>query len=455
MKIEKSKGGLASMGRNGDTRLAHVAEGEMIVPSEISPELRARIHEEMMAIGVDPERYTVGGGNMSINPETGMPEFFLKKIFKAAKKIVSSPIGQLGLSFALPGLGTAVGAGLGLGSLGGSALLGGGLGALSGNGLKGILGGAVGGAAGGLGNYLGSGISNATGLGAITSNSLGRAVASAAGTGIGGGNIKDAALSGGLSGLGSLYQSGAFNNLGKSFNESGLSGALTQFDSNLSGKGDILSTNGSASPSVGGGGESSYQSGQYPSTAEYYSGAIENPLNDGATDMAGLTSGRGLNSLLSAGINTYSNNKAAEQLLKQQKQGLADLSPYLNRQFTPGDLTQDPGYQFQLTQGQKALDRASAARGNYYSGDALRSAGEYATGLADQTYNEAFQRDQTQNNANINAILQKYGILSNIGNTKAANTIGNADAITQSLGNFLQPQDDISSLLAKYLGRGA
>lgn len=76
---------VASKGRYGDTMLAH------ITPSE-AKFLKAR------------------GGSGTINPETGLPEFFLKKVFRAAKKavkavtkavknvvkkVVSSPIGRI------------------------------------------------------------------------------------------------------------------------------------------------------------------------------------------------------------------------------------------------------------------------------------------------------------------------------------------------------------------------
>lgn len=54
---------LASKGRNGDSILAH------ITPSE------ARLLKSM-------------GGSGTINPETGLPEFFLKKLFKGIKKTV-------------------------------------------------------------------------------------------------------------------------------------------------------------------------------------------------------------------------------------------------------------------------------------------------------------------------------------------------------------------------------
>jgi hypothetical protein len=41
-------------------------------------------------MGINPERYIVGNEFNSINPVTGQPEFFLKKIFKGAKKALKS-----------------------------------------------------------------------------------------------------------------------------------------------------------------------------------------------------------------------------------------------------------------------------------------------------------------------------------------------------------------------------
>jgi hypothetical protein len=44
----------------------------------------------MLDMGINPERYIVGNEFNSINPVTGQPEFFLKKIFKGAKKALKS-----------------------------------------------------------------------------------------------------------------------------------------------------------------------------------------------------------------------------------------------------------------------------------------------------------------------------------------------------------------------------
>jgi hypothetical protein len=104
---------LASKGRRGDTMLAH------ITPSE------ARLLKSR-------------GGSGTINPQTGLPEFFLKKLFKkvkkvvkkvatAVKKAVKSPIGKVIATVALGAvLGPAVAAfAPGLGAAGAAAVTGG------------------------------------------------------------------------------------------------------------------------------------------------------------------------------------------------------------------------------------------------------------------------------------------------------------------------------------------
>ena len=108
---------LASKGRRGDTMLAH------ITPEE------AQMLKRM-------------GGSGTINPETGLPEFFLKRFFSAvsnvvksvvnvAKKVVESPVGRVlatvGLAMVLgpAGLGLSMGTAAGLAGAGTSLLSGG------------------------------------------------------------------------------------------------------------------------------------------------------------------------------------------------------------------------------------------------------------------------------------------------------------------------------------------
>jgi len=81
---------MASYGRFGDNSVAHVETGELVVPKaliEQSPKLKESIFNHLREMGIeDPERYVVGSDQNSINPDTGMPEFFLKQVFGGVKK---------------------------------------------------------------------------------------------------------------------------------------------------------------------------------------------------------------------------------------------------------------------------------------------------------------------------------------------------------------------------------
>ena len=85
---------MANFGRHGDDTVAHVETGELIVPRaliENNPKLKESIFQHLRELGVeDPERYVVGESKNSLNPTTGLPEFFFKKLFKSVSKTVKS-----------------------------------------------------------------------------------------------------------------------------------------------------------------------------------------------------------------------------------------------------------------------------------------------------------------------------------------------------------------------------
>lgn len=144
---------LAAFGREEDDRIAHVATGETVIPMAVfeeDPALKEALFARMRDMGIEPERYVVGNELNSINPVTGQPEFFLKKLFKGIKKAVKGvvkvfkKIAPIVLSIGLamtplgPIAGAALGSGLGTLVQGGSlkeafksALVGGALGGLS------------------------------------------------------------------------------------------------------------------------------------------------------------------------------------------------------------------------------------------------------------------------------------------------------------------------------------
>ena len=103
---------MARMGRNGDVHIAHLQQGEGVVPREVlenNPELAQEIGIAISAEGADPSAYIVGSESNSINPYTGQREFFLKKLVSGVKnvlKAVAPIVVPMALNFFAPGLGT-------------------------------------------------------------------------------------------------------------------------------------------------------------------------------------------------------------------------------------------------------------------------------------------------------------------------------------------------------------
>jgi|KBSMisStaDraftv2_1062788.scaffolds.fasta_scaffold00169_22 hypothetical protein len=75
--------------------------------------------------------------------------------------------------------------------------------------------------------------------------------------------------------------------------------------------------------------------------------------------------------------------------------GAADLAQAnLPGNMTQAELLQTPGYQFALNQGQRATQAAQAAKGLGMSGNAMKAGMNFATGLANQTYQDQFKIQQ-------------------------------------------------------------
>lgn len=196
---------LSMMGRGGDTELAHLEPGDVVVPPQLldaDPMLADMLEDRMRLAGVDPTSRVAGMGIASLNPNTGLEEFgFFKKLGKKVKKVVKKVAPYAGI-IAAPftgGLSAAlIGAGGGL--LSGKGLKGAALGALSGFGANAALGklgltaSAVKGAGGLLPALKGAGAKIAGGLKGLGS------------LGGGGGGLGN--LLGGGGGLGSLLGGG-------------------------------------------------------------------------------------------------------------------------------------------------------------------------------------------------------------------------------------------------------
>jgi hypothetical protein len=129
------------------------------------------------------------------------------------------------------------------------------------------------------------------------------------------------------------------------------------------------------------------------------------------------------------------------QQQSQQQADSARQSPdfgSLMRDFTGADLENEPGYQFGLQQGQRALDNRLAAAGSYFSGAALKGASRFNQDYAGTKYGEAFNRDAANKTRKYNFLTGAVGTGQSAaaGTAQAgANMAGQVGANTTAMGN--------------------
>ena len=136
------------------------------------------------------------------------------------------------------------------------------------------------------------------------------------------------------------------------------------------------------------------------------------------------------------------------------------------------DISQDPGYQFRLDQGNQNVENSAAARGTQLSGATLKELLKYGSDYASGEYNAAFQRDQatkaqiygdlsgvagmgvgattTGVNAGANTASNIGNTITGIGNAQAAGQIGSSNALSgafTNVGNTITQQQLLSSIL--------
>lgn len=170
--------------------------------------------------------------------------------------------------------------------------------------------------------------------------------------------------------------------------------------------------------------------------------------------------------VVGAAATTYASSKAADAQTKAAQtaadtqmgmynQTRSDLAPYRDIGQSAGDtlmsklsdltapivmdqntLEKTPGYQFNRTQGLKAVQNSAAARGLGTSGAALKGAATYATGLADSTYQNQFQNAVTNQTNAFNRLKSLVDTGQNAsaqtGSAGTAAATGAANAATQA-----------------------
>ena len=154
-------------------------------------------------------------------------------------------------------------------------------------------------------------------------------------------------------------------------------------------------------------------------------------------------------------------NQAAQLQQQQYQQTRQDLLPY-NQQgqtalstvgqdqangtgfaapFTQSSFMSDPGYQFQLQQGQNAINSSSAATGGVLNGGTLKALDQYTTGLANTTYGDAYNRYLANSQQQYNQLLG----VSQLGESAASQTGNAGTAAANNAGNYLTQAGNASA----------
>jgi hypothetical protein len=138
---------------------------------------------------------------------------------------------------------------------------------------------------------------------------------------------------------------------------------------------------------------------------------------------------------------------------------------YLSHDFTLADFEKDPGYQFRLDEGTKALERSAAARGGLLSGATGKALERYGQDYGSTEYSNAYNRFNNDRTTRFNRLSAVAGtgqtaattlgslgansantisdLATQRGNARAAGSIGQANAINggiSSLADFYTQQ---------------
>lgn len=171
--------------------------------------------------------------------------------------------------------------------------------------------------------------------------------------------------------------------------------------------------------------------------------------NNGATHLQGLITGKtglgGDDARWAPGLATYQSDAAK---YKAELDALGPESPQLSQaQIGQGIMSQDPGYQFRLDQGNKQINAGAAARGMANSGRTMKELTRYGSDFASNEYGNAYNRLASMAGMGQTAVNQmgQYGQTygqqagqnyGSIGNAQAAGSIGQANAVSSGIGNI-------------------
>ena len=140
-----------------------------------------------------------------------------------------------------------------------------------------------------------------------------------------------------------------------------------------------------------------------------------------------------------------------------------NLAPY--QSFSMDQFQADPGYQFRMSEGLKALERSASARGLLQSGGTLKDITRFGQDAASQEYQNAFQRYLTEREARMGPYRYLTGVgqaaaagqaanvgegMTALGNIQSAGIMGQANAFTNTLGSISGLASDAAGAYGQY-----
>jgi hypothetical protein len=143
------------------------------------------------------------------------------------------------------------------------------------------------------------------------------------------------------------------------------------------------------------------------------------------------------------------------------------------KSFGMSDYQADPGYQFRLSEGEKGINNAAAARGSRYSGATLKALARFNSDQASQEYGNAYSRYNNDVTTRFNRLASVAGVgqtatnltsaagqtyagqagdaIQSAGTARASGYVGTANAVNGAvgqIGNYYM----LNSLLPKNAG---
>lgn len=103
----------------------------------------------------------------------------------------------------------------------------------------------------------------------------------------------------------------------------------------------------------------------------------------------------------------------------------------LTKPFGMSDFQESPAYQFNLSEGEKAINKSAVARGKFYAPSTLQDISKYSQGVASNEFQNAY----SNYNTNMGNIWNRLSTLSGGGQNAAGNLGSNASQVAGQVGN--------------------